>query len=610
MRSLLILIALLSLLATSVAEADERAPLRPDMDYVLDGGDRLQISEVIGLPEFAWEPTGPEQASFGYDTRTYWLRMTIPGSEEPRLLHVQYPLLDSLLVYFVQDGRIVNQYTLGDRLPFAARPIPHEDFVVPVPAGEALTVFIRVQSESSVRVPAYIWPADAFHAAQGPRQMALGLYFGVLICMVVYNLFGYGMTREPSFFSYSLYVIFIGLMMAALSGSGFRYVWPENLWLQDRAIVLFGSLSFLFAAVFISQLLNVSKHSAFFQRGLWIVGGVAGAFALSGLVFPYSISIKLLLGFALFACVFILALALAMWSKGLVYARVFTVAWFTFLAAVIFNSLAYLGFLDGQFIQRYAIMMGSGIEVLLLSWVLTLRYSEERSMKLAAQEDALMLAAEAQEAQRQLNDELEERVAERTFELEMALRELQEVNHELERKNSEDSLTGLFNRRHFDRQLTAEFRRSWRNQEPLALIMLDIDHFKQVNDTHGHMIGDQILVEIAKRLKTAVRRSGDTVCRYGGEEFALILANTGEDDAKSVASKIASAVREQPFDTDAGPIQVTVSLGICVAHEGLFEVPEQLLQAADEALYGAKHRGRDQVVVARSSILQDSAASD
>ncbi|CUS48133.1 MAG: Response regulator containing a CheY-like receiver domain and a GGDEF domain [Idiomarinaceae bacterium HL-53] len=570
--------------------------------YFVDGSGGRTIGEVAGLPDYAWEAVPGPHPSFGYDLRTYWFKLTLTSAQSQRLLHVQYPLLDSLDIYFMREGRVLAHYPLGDRLPFNARRIPHEDFVVEVPDEESFDVYFRVQSESSITLPLALWEEADFHAAQGPRQLAFGLYFGVLICMVVYNLFGYAMTREPSFLSYSFYVVFIGLMMSALSGAGFRYIWPEMLWVQDRGIPLFGSMSFAFAALFIAQLLNVKNYSVTYHRGLWILGIVSLAIALASIVFPYALSIKLLLVFAVIACVFVIFLAFAMWRRGLVYARIFTLAWFAFLSAVVLNSLGYLEIIDAQFIQRYAIMAGSGLEVLLLSWVLTLRYSEERTQKMAAQEEALRQSADAQEAQRQLNEELEERVADRTFELEMALRELQEVNNELERKNSEDGLTGLYNRRHFDRQLTAEFRRAWRNKEPLALIMLDIDHFKPVNDTHGHMIGDQILVALATRLKKGVRRPGDTICRYGGEEFAIILANTDEQDATHVAANIGAIVRDSEFQTDAGPLSITVSMGVCVAKAGFFEVPEQLLKAADDALYEAKNRGRDQTVVARAQI--------
>src|SRR5690554_4078707 len=525
-------------------------PMAGISHYLIAENHQLTFEEIMSLANSHWSAIENSDVSFGYDPRTYWFRMNIPASNSKQLLQLAYPLLDELDIYFVSDGLAIANYQLGDTFPFHTRPIAHEDFVVPVPQNKNVTAYFRVKTNSSMNVPVKIWAEDEFHAVQARIQLGFGIYFGVLLCMVLYNLFGFAVIREGSVFSYSIYVIFVGLMALALTGVGFRYIWPNNIWLQDHALVLIGCLSFAFAALFIAQLLKIKEYSMFFARGLWLMGVASFSVAFVSVFLTYSVAIKLLLVFAIFSCTFLVALAVSMWRKGSIYARIFALAWAAFLGAIFLNSLAYLGVIDTHFMQRYAIMVGSGIEVLLLSWVLTLRYSDERLQKLVAQGEALRRSAEAQEAQRQLNEELEQRVDERTFELEMALRELQEVNNALERKNSEDGLTGLFNRRHFDRQLTVEFRRAWREKQSVALIMLDIDYFKQVNDTHGHMIGYQILVSLAERLKQAARRPSDGVFRYGGEEFAVLLGNTNVPEAAIVANKISSAVSTKPFNTD------------------------------------------------------------
>ncbi|MAK72386.1 MAG: hypothetical protein CMF19_10150, partial [Idiomarinaceae bacterium] len=250
--------------------------------------------------------------------------------------------------------------------------------------------------------------------------------------------------------------------------------------------------------------------------------------------------------------------------------------------SVMANSLGYLGVIDSMFIQRHAIMLGSGIEILLLSWVLAVRYNEQRREKL--------------EAQQRYNEELEGSVEERTFELQIALRELQDVNAELEKRNYEDSLTGLYNRRYFSQQIEKEYRRAYRSKRPLSLLMVDIDHFKKVNDTHGHFIGDQILKGMADRLKDSAKRPGDIVCRYGGEEFAVILADCSQAQAEAFADRLVTQVRSQPFETDSGARHITISVGVAELNSQSGQSTEHLFKAADEALYRAKREGRDQVV--------------
>ncbi|RUO39802.1 hypothetical protein CWE15_08565 [Aliidiomarina taiwanensis] len=591
-----LLAGLFLLLSTSVPTAV--AEQLGSLEYLLDETGTYSLEQVVALPQQHWAEVQEEKLSAGYDQRPYWVRASIPNSEERRLLHIAYPLLDSIHVYFVQQGELVSFYELGDHLPFSARPIVHEEFVVDIPSQSHLTLYLRVQTTSALNVPVYITSEKALHATHAKSQMGFGIYFGVLICMVLYNIFGYIVIRDTSVFSYSVFVIVVGLMTASLTGVGFHYVWPNNIWLQEHALVLFGSLSFTFAAIFIHQMLEIKEYSKAYSKGLWLVGISSGALALISVFLPYHTAIRLLLILSSVSTVFIAVLAIDMWRRGSIYARIFACAWAAFLLAVFLNSLGYLGILDTKFMQRYAIMAGSGIEVLVLSWVLTLRFSNERLQKLSAQQEALRKAKEAQEAQRQLNEELEERVEERTFELGIALRELQQVNQELERKSSEDDLTKLYNRRHFDRLLTSEFRRAWRSEQPLALIMLDIDFFKPINDSHGHMIGDQILRGLSKRLKQVAKRSGDSVFRFGGEEFALLLTNTEKKQAEVVADNIRAAINGSPFPTDAGDIAITVSMGVAVATNEEFEVPEQLLKAADDALYQAKNRGRDQIVCA------------
>ncbi|MCH8493472.1 MAG: sensor domain-containing diguanylate cyclase [Idiomarina sp.] len=565
--------------------------------YKAEQQPNIEFSEVQTLAAEQWQFLGQEPVAFGYDLTPYWLRFTIEPADFPRVLQIEYPLLDDLQFFFVSTAGDVAQAHMGDRLPFNKRPVAADGFVVDIPSVETHEVYLRVETTSSLRVPVRIWETAQFHEAQGPRYVAIGLYFGVLICMVIYNLFGYAVTREASFFTYSIYVVFTGLLMAALSGVGFRYLWPNSIWLQDIAIIFFGGLAFVFATIFISQLLNLREHSKRWHRGLVLLGILAAGISVCSLFLPYSITIYMLLPFAVVACAYVMVLGMAMWARGMQHAQIFTLAWFAFLASIMFNSLGYLGILDGQFIQRYAIMLGSGIEVLLLSWVVTLMYSAERTERLGAQELALQNALAAEEAQRVLNEELEQRVTQRTTELESVSVSLQKANAELERKSNEDGLTGLFNRRFFDVRLHEEFNRSIRNHSSVSLVMLDIDHFKQLNDQHGHQVGDDILRQFSTRLRSVATRVGDVVCRYGGEEFAVILPATNAQEAEKVALRLLSAVREQPFTCTVGELTVTVSAGVASIHSNMND-PADLIKAADKALYIAKNRGRNQLTSA------------
>jgi len=155
-----------------------------------------------------------------------------------------------------------------------------------------------------------------------------------------------------------------------------------------------------------------------------------------------------------------------------------------------------------------------------------------------------------------------------------------------------DSLTQLFNKRHFDEVFGKEVSRASHGQNPLSLIVLDIDHFKRINDGFGHPAGDAVLKHVASVVKGQIRQN-DCLCRVGGEEFALILPQTPLSLAAQVAESIRAAVESSVCDVSGAPIPATLSLGVAELAPG--EVPERLYQRADERLYAAKHGGRNRV---------------
>lgn len=157
-----------------------------------------------------------------------------------------------------------------------------------------------------------------------------------------------------------------------------------------------------------------------------------------------------------------------------------------------------------------------------------------------------------------------------------------------------DIVSGVWNRRAMVEFLTREVARAHRHREPLGVMMIDLDHFKAVNDTFGHATGDAVLQQVAARLVESVR-AYDVVGRYGGEEFLIIMSNTSTDDLKSRAEKICEAVSETTVRSGDSDIRVTVSIGATVSRSGAGLPEERLLHFADTALYRAKQKGRNRV---------------
>ena len=174
--------------------------------------------------------------------------------------------------------------------------------------------------------------------------------------------------------------------------------------------------------------------------------------------------------------------------------------------------------------------------------------------------------------------------------------ELEEKNRELERLSISDGLTGLFNHRHIHQELSEEFERVKRTGEPLAVAMMDLDHFKQVNDTYGHQAGDAVLQELADILRETAREI-DKLGRYGGEEFLAVLPDSDIDAATVFAERVREAVQEYAFDVGLPePVRLTMSAGVATFLDHDVENPDQLVDWADRALYAAKKGGRNRVV--------------
>jgi diguanylate cyclase (GGDEF)-like protein len=170
------------------------------------------------------------------------------------------------------------------------------------------------------------------------------------------------------------------------------------------------------------------------------------------------------------------------------------------------------------------------------------------------------------------------------------------LHEETRRLSITDGLTGVWNRRHFDMRCAEEVDRSVRFGDPFAIVLADLDWFKQVNDVHGHQAGDAVLVELAERL-TAGSRDVDLVARYGGEEFAMILPRTDVDGAVRLARKLRETVAATPFPVGADVLDITMSVGVAVfpRHGG---TAKEVVAAADAALYRAKAAGKNRVEAA------------
>ena len=247
------------------------------------------------------------------------------------------------------------------------------------------------------------------------------------------------------------------------------------------------------------------------------------------------------------------------------------IAWVSALAGFILFTSQKFSLLPINTLTEYGVETGGVLVALLLSLGLADRINSERKRRLETQEHML-------EIQRRANKNLDKKVKERTAELEV-------INNQLQTASITDSLTQIKNRHYFDYKFPTEYRRAHRDQTDISLLMLDIDHFKQFNDNYGHQAGDEVLRKVAATIHNVVSRPGDTVFRYGGEEFIVLLPSTSKNGAYQIAENIRHHVANMSFQC--------IGIASCTPDETTNKA--ELIKKADHFLYIAKDQGRNQV---------------
>ena len=572
------------------ADGDDRA-LGPDLrvSSLEDRSGALSFEDVLELGD-RFVP-GTDSMNHGFTASAHWLRFRLarPERDEPWLLEIGYPLLDRIDLHLLYDDDHLERFRSGDSLPFDERPIKHRTFVFPIEfdAGRtSVDVYARVLTDSSMQLPLEVWTPEEFHARKRDEQLLFGLFYGLLLAILLYNALLALSVREIVYAYYASYVLCYGLLQMCLNGLSFEYLWPNSTYLAAKGTLIFMPLTAMLSALFSREILEITPRRPRLRRAfdVYVVCSAAGlpiAFAL-----PYAVAIQAqalsaIAGTLLYACAGVIS-----YRDGVAAARFYLLAWSLFLVGVFVYALKTYGVLPENALTEYTVQVGSAFEVILLSFAIAHRFKIMRERTLSAERESTAL--------------LEQRVAERTATLEGTLAQLSTANARLETLSITDALTGLFNRAHFNARFETMWREAARAQNSIAVLMIDIDRFKAVNDEYGHLVGDAVITNVGRSIADSLNRPGDLLARYGGEELVVVLSCTASEGAVHVAERLRVAVLERAADLPdgVGPERVSVSIGVAA------EVPdprdpsarcEALLDAADTALYRAKREGRNRV---------------
>ena len=473
-----------------------------------------------------------------------------------------------------------------------------------------VTLYLTINSTIQLRSLAKIYSAKSYVEASSTLQFQQGIAIGGLLCLSIALMLLFFATASKPIFVLFGYFFSNTLMLSAMLGFNLYYLLPHLPELIGIELPLLTATSTIFLLVFTAQLfsLKVKFHKIYqlIRVGFWALLLYMPLSIQLSIVDSISISMVLYTG-VIFSLL-ILGIYLHKHARRLALLFSFVMAAQFIFALIIIASVNWydIGFVTHRSLFYSIIFWLNG---LLITFILSRQYRYQLKDKQEAQRQALASAVASERTQEELlrlqsqsQEELEERVQERTLELNIALQELEEANQELEQKNTLDELTGLFNRRFYDQKILAEYRRSKRNLTPLSLVLIDIDYFKSVNDTYGHLAGDHCLVWLSEHIKQSMKRSTDMAFRYGGEEFCLILPDTDGKGAVALAEKLRKNISKQACFYKEIEIPLTISNGICTYQQQEHILPEQLFAAADKALYQAKHDGRNQTQECKDSL--------
>ncbi|MDP3522370.1 MAG: diguanylate cyclase [Hydrogenophaga sp.] len=552
--------------------------------WLEDPSGQWTLSDVRAQPESAWHNRGEQAFNQGYSRSTFWLRIDLPQWDEgARYLGIGNPLLEHLSVHRLRQGsNMPTLLRLGMARPFAERPLPFVSFVVPLSSADSgATLWLQVNSRTSVQVPLDWWDETAWARHQQQVSLFHGSYLGVTAAMLAFNLLLYLAIRERAYLWYLGWMVCIAAFVFTLNGSSFQWLWPHapawNLTVLPTSL----SLAIACSAGFFVHFLREGGRAQPGEALFWLLGLGNLALAAAAPALPYRVAIVGAIAMAMATMLVAIVSAAQRALRGNFGAQYFLIAFSFVIAAGVVLALNKLGLIARTFITEHATEVGSAVEMVVLSLAIIARLNHQRRQREIAQAALL-------DAQQRLTTELEVRVAERT-------EALQEANAKLTELSQTDALTGIFNRRYLDAHLERELRRLARDGNSMAVMLIDVDHFKRFNDTHGHPAGDACLQAVAAALSANVRRPSDTVARYGGEEFCVLAPDTTEAGAVALAETLRAAVADLRVVVDGVDVAVTTSIGLC------WRTPEHpwyasaLLKKADEALYGAKAGGRNRV---------------
>ena len=570
--------------------------LAPITKYYADESGQLTYQQIIELPDDAWTGTDSANISFGFSKTPFWFQFRISNNTQaPQelLLEIGRARFDSIEVFLTIDGSL-TRYVSGTDYPYKERVIKHRHHIFPIdlPSGQAADIVFRAKNSGSLSFPVTLWHRDRFYESDKDNMLIYGAYFGIWLMVLIYNTVLFAAISHRALASFVAFVFSFGIYQLTSLGLGSSFIWGKYPAVFDATMVFSMGCATLSLMWFCTHILELNRTN---RIGLRILQFFSYPALLCMLAYPfvgYAKIIPILTALTAPSALIVILLGIHSTFLGSRLGLYSTIAWTALLLGTSAKVFAHFDILPMNFLTENSAAVGFLLMITVLSFVVAAEFRRQTKLQQEKElSDNLLIANE----QQRINEQLEGMVQDRTAELESALSELSQANETLKEISTKDSLTGIKNRHYFDTIFEQEWKRASRQNYPLSLLLMDIDFFKKVNDTYGHLAGDECLREVASTISAALKRPADIVARYGGEEFVAVLPYVENVNALEFADGIRSRVEASRYIADGHEIKVTMSIGVSTVVPTDEDKRKDMISAADIALYEAKNSGRNKV---------------
>jgi diguanylate cyclase (GGDEF)-like protein len=566
-----------------------------------DVGGRLGIADMANPAVQQRFAPAKGRASVGQNPNPWWIKLELQRSADaPKIWWLEIGAVTPLdLQLYSPDGR--GGWTLrqsGERVAFATgRDHDYRRVLLQLPelGGTPQTFYLRSYDPAGNSFPLKVWQLDELDHLASQENLGLGLIYGIIAALLLYNLFIFFTLRDNAYFWYVLTTAGALLMIVSMSGHGFQYLWPDApvpFWL-DRITLpsLWGFCACRFTQTLLQTRLHVrwAHHLLSLACACYVIAVTLEAFGLRGT------SAWLIALLSLTSIPAALGSAMIRWRQGYFPALLYLFGYGLILASISLALLRSTGLVQPATWNAYVFPLAVAAESILFSFALayriqTLKQEKAEALLQADREKTARLAQMQASA-----DELQEAVRLRTAELAQANQQLCEREQRLQHAAFHDPLTELPNRRYLIERAEVALADAQRRGESVALMLVDLDHFKPINDRYGHDAGDLMLRTIGHRLREHVR-TNDMVARLGGDEFAVLVCGAdAQQHAQEIANRLLGEL-SRPVLYGANRLVVTISIGAALYPQHAVQFAG-LYKSADEAMYRAKQRGRSGFVL-------------